>query len=150
MLTLAMALAFFALLTAPKRGYKTSEIPAAERHLFDVAAGRLYYKRPVAEMILAGLLGKTATPTEVPSVLVVAMGDKPIMGADEWGAYWAIQGLHAQGSDIWVPVNMHLPTVQPQPVVYLPQGSAPPERGYARLIGAGQLWPMLPSMPPLA
>lgn len=152
MLTFITLAALFALLTAKKGGYKTSQIPPAERKLFDLERGQLFYKQPVADMILASLLGRIATPSEVPHVVIVSVGNKPIMGADEWGAYWALQGLHAQGADLWVPVNMHVPTIEPRPVLYLSPGASPPDVGYARLIAASQPWPMLPAMPgpPLA
>ena len=65
---------------------------------FQVVQGRLHYKAQMAELVLAGMLGRVAFPTDVPNVVMIQPGDKPIMGADEWGAYWVLMALHDDGS----------------------------------------------------
>ena len=153
MTALILGLALFALLGASSRKgpFKQSELPPNASAAFNVVNGRLHYKADLAELVLASMLSKVAFPTEIPNVTIIQPGDKPIMGVDEWGAYWVLMALHDANNDIWVPTNMHLETGQGQPVMFLSPGTNPPDAGYALLISAGQPWPQLPAgMPALA
>lgn len=153
MTALILGLALFALLGAAgnKGPHTESKLPPEVKAAFNVVNGRLHYRAQLAELVLASMLSKVAFPTEVPNVTLVQPGDKPIMGVDEWGAYWVLMALHEANNDIWVPTNMHLELPAPQPVMFLSPGKNPPDEGFALLISAAQPWPQLPAgMPALA
>lgn len=146
MTALVIGLIAFALLTSARRGpYSASELPPDQLALFNVVNGQLHYKAEVAEMVIASMLSRVAFPTDTPNLVVVQPGDKPIMGADEWGAYWVLMSLHQEGNNVWVQPTAHIPTGQPLPVLFLPPGETPPGKGYALLIAASQPWPQLPA-----
>jgi len=130
----------------PRPPSEPKPLPPELAAVFDQIAGQLVYKPEVAGMTIASLHYRYATPPpdNQPGVVIITPGPGTPIGPDDWGAYWALQGLHAEGYDIWVPINFHLPAQIPHAVAYVRpgEGAQAAYAGYALLIAANQSWPV--------
>ena len=112
---------------------------------FEMIGGFPHYRAAVAVKAIQATLFKVAFPTQQPGVVMIQPGPGTPMGPEQFGAYWALLGLHDQGFDIWVPPDFHIPVLQPSAVFFLPPGEPPPA-GYALLIGAAHPFPPPPEI----
>ncbi len=138
-LLLIGGLVLFALTREPSRPKGPRPSPAEEQ-LFTEIGGVLEYKPEVAHRILFSYGGRAWEFGADPNVIIIHPAPAQPGQPD---AFTALFQSHADGVDIYVPTNAHLPIAIPVPVLLLDPGAAPPAAGMARLVRATQPFPPL-------
>ncbi len=112
--------------------------------VFNVIGGRLVFKPNVAKLIIDSLFSRQVQLTQESNLVMVVPGPGEPIPAQNFGAWFMLKSLHADGFNIWVPTNMHIPAAVPQPVLFLPPTEQGPAEGFARLISVTEPWPAPP------
>lgn len=137
-LLLIGGLVLFALTRETERKPTAPRPPPAERSLFSDVGGVLEYVPEVAHRILFSYSGRAWEFGPASNVIIIHPAPAQPGQLD---AFTALFQAHADGLDIYVPTNAHVPIAIPVPVLFLDPDAPPPVEGMARLIRANQPFP---------
>lgn len=142
-----VAIALAAIAAAQKKSTLAAAVDRDEqaKTLFNVIRNRLVYKPQLRAIIINTYFSRQLQLTDQPNLVLLVAGPGEAIGFQQSGAWFMLRALHADGFNIWVPTNAHIPVALPQPALFLPPSDPGPAEGFARLIAVTEPWPAPPA-----